>query len=72
MTNPLYYLKDENGHYLNLITLLGKPSELPTCVHEKEAVRYTEKQLDDVQEYYSRKKVFYQMEIVVKKKLEKK
>jgi hypothetical protein len=56
------------GHYLNVVKLLGRTCELAPCRQDKEAVIYTEDQLEWVEKYYERKNVACYRQLVIKKK----
>lgn len=56
------------GHYLNVVKLLGRTCELAPCRHDKDAVIYTEQQLEWVEKYYKRKNIDCYRQLVIKKK----
>ena len=68
MNEPLYYLRTKDlGHYLNVVNLLGKNCELAPCRHDRDAVIYTEQQLEWAEKYYSKKKIKFYKQIVIRK-----
>lgn len=63
---PLYYLKNDLGKFLNFIILLGKPCPLEPCSNDRTAIIYTEDQLDVAQEYYGKRKIYCYPQRVLK------
>ena len=55
---PLYYLKNDLGKFLNFVILLGKPCLLEPCSNDRTAIIYTEGQLEVAQNYYFKKQIY--------------